>query len=312
MKCLVLGGGGFLGTHLVRRLLADGATVTAFDRAFSDSAGLRHARLQTQTGDFLDAAALRGAVRGVDSVYHLISTTLPQTSNQDPAFDVSSNVIGTLRLLDLCVQEGVRRVLFVSSGGTIYGVPSIIPIPEDHPTEPTSSYGIGKLAIEKYLALYRQLHGLDYRIARLANPYGEGQLPNRAQGAVSVFLNSALQRLPIRIWGDGSVVRDYVYVADAIEGLMAVAAYQGPERIFNIGAGRGLSLLELLSAIKDLLGEPQIVEFLPARPFDVPRVVLDIKRAQTLLNWQPSTPFADGLSRVLTWLQNTQANGART
>jgi UDP-glucose 4-epimerase len=151
-------------------------------------------------GDFTNAVDLERAVDGCTSCVHLVSTTLPKSSNLAPAYDVESNLVGTIRLLELAVRRGMRKVVFVSSGGTVYGIPRSIPIVETDPTEPISSYGITKLAIEKYLHLFHVMHGLDYSILRLSNPYGEGQRLNASQGAVAVFMGKVLDGEPIEIW----------------------------------------------------------------------------------------------------------------
>jgi UDP-glucose 4-epimerase len=178
-----------------------------------------------------------------------------------------------------------------------------VPVSEDHPTDPISSYGIHKLMIEKYLQLAHRLHGLDYRIVRPANLYGPRQRLDIAQGAVSVFLERALRGEPIRIWGDGSVVRDYVYVADAVDAMLKAARFEGEPRIFNIGSGRGVSLKELVAEIERLLGAPVKVEYSEARAVDVPVNVLDASLAARHLGWRASTPLAEGLRRTCEWLR---------
>jgi UDP-glucose 4-epimerase len=305
MKYLVLGGGGFMGSFIVDALLARGDAVRIFDRPslvryreFSPSEPV-----EWQEGDFQSAADLAAAVQGIDVVFHLVSTTLPKSSNDDPEFDVTSNVVGTIRLLDLSIRRGIRKVIFISSGGTVYGRPTTLPVGEDHPTEPIVSYGISKLAIEKYLRLYHELHGLEYAVLRVANPYGERQRVNAAQGAVAVFLHRALADQPIQIWGDGSVVRDYIHVSDVVDAFLAAAAYRGSQRVFNIGSGTGCSLNELLGHIESLLGRPVRREYLAARSFDVPASVLDITRAREVLGWSPSVSLRDGLARTIEFLQ---------
>lgn len=190
----------------------------------------------------------------------------------------------------------------VSSGGTVYGVPQQVPIPETHPTEPTCSYGICKLAIEKYVALYRQLHGLDGLVLRVANPYGERQRLDATQGVVPVFLGKALRGEPLQIWGDGSTVRDFLHISDVVAALLAAARYAGEERLFNVGSGEGLSLNQLVDLLGSELQRPLAVEYLPARGFDVPTNVLCIERAQRCLGWSPQVPVAEGLHRLCTSL----------
>lgn len=299
MRCLVTGGGGFLGTHLCAELLRLGHEVRVLER-FPEPPETQS--FEWVFADFTQPSQIDAAVAGCDVVFHLAGTTLPKTSNDDPAYDVHSNVEGTLGLLDAARRHGVRKVVFASSGGTVYGIPQRVPIAEDHPTEPITSYGIAKLAVEKYLHLYRELHGLDYCVLRLANPYGEFQRPDRAQGAVAVFLDRVANGMPIEIWGDGSVVRDYIYVGDVADAMTAAALTEAPSRLYNIGSGQGTSLLELIGAIADVTGSKPVVEFKPGRPFDVPTSVLDTTRARAELGWQPRVSLNDGLRRTLDWL----------
>jgi UDP-glucose 4-epimerase len=296
---LVLGGAGFLGSHLAEALLHGGHRVKIFDRPHLDRLPLLpEQRFELFTGDFLNPQALSPALRGTQVVFHLISTTLPKTSNDNPTYDVESNVLGTLRLVELCRQHGVRKIVFVSSGGTVYGVPRSIPLDESHPTDPICSYGIHKLAIEKYLCLSHRLHGLDYCIVRPSNLYGPRQRLDVAQGAVAVFLDLASRGKPIQVWGDGSVVRDYVYVEDAAEALLKAAAFEGEQKIFNIGSGVGTSLKALIEAIEALLGHPVPVEYGAPRSLDVPANVLDTSLARRHLGWSARTPLAEGLRRT--------------
>jgi UDP-glucose 4-epimerase len=303
-SCLVLGGAGFIGSHLTEALAHSGRQVKVFERPHVDRLALLPRKgVEVFTGDLLNPQALIPALRGTDTVFHLVSTTLPKTSNDNPAYDVESNVVGGLRLLALCREHGVRKVVFVSSGGTVYGIPKAVPIAEDHPTDPICSYGIHKLALEKYLQLAHRLHGLEYCILRPANLYGPGQRLDTAQGAVAVFLDRALRGQPIEIWGDGSVVRDYVYIADAVQALLKAATYDGEPRIFNIGSGSGTSLDQLVAEIQKLLGRPVEVRYAPTRSLDVPANVLDPALARRHLQWSASTPLGEGLRRTYEWLR---------
>lgn len=300
--CLVLGGGGFIGSHLAEALARAGHKVKIFDRPEGKALGLLKG-CEIVTGDFLEPRDLARILPGSEVVFHLISSTVPKSSNDDPAADIEANVVGTLRLLDLCRRQHVRKVVFSSSGGTVYGVPRTVPVAETHPTLPISSYGVHKLTIEKYLHLNHALHGLDYCVLRIANAYGERQRTETAQGAVSVFLERILRGQPLQVWGDGSVVRDYVYVADIVQAFLKALDHAGEDRIFNIGSGLGVSLKELIGEIGAVVGHPPAVEYTPARRFDVPANVLDCSLARRALGWQARTPLAEGLRRTYEWMR---------
>jgi UDP-glucose 4-epimerase len=305
-KCLVLGGSGFMGRHLCDALLKRSCAVRVFERLTPHPIPVDRARASIEWvyGDFVNRSDVTAAVSGCDVIFHLISTTLPKNSNENPLYDVETNLSGTLNVLEAARTTGASRIIFASSGGTVYGVPIQIPIPETHPTNPICSYGIVKLTIEKYIQLYHTLHGLNYLILRIANPFGEGQRPDVAQGAVAVFLHRALKDRPIEIWGDGTVVRDYLYISDVIDAFMRALDYDGNSRIMNIGATRGHSLNDLMRAMEDVLGRPLERTHLPARPFDVPVNVLDSTLAKELLGWEPRVPLRDGLRRTLDWLKD--------
>lgn len=306
--CLVLGGSGFIGSRLVAALAAAGHPVRSFDRGDARldfvTAGREH--VSAIKGDFQNAGELAEAAEGCEICFHLVSTTLPKSSNDDPVFDVESNVVGSLRLLEICRSKGVRKIIYVSSGGTVYGVPRRVPIDETHPTEPVCSYGIAKLAIEKYLHLHYLLHGLEYCVLRVSNPYGPGQNIHAPQGAVGVFLGKLIDDAPIHIWGDGEVVRDYIYIDDVVGALLAAMKTAAPPVVLNIGSGAGLSLNALLAEIAAATGRTPRVIYEDARLFDVPVSVLDIGKAREKLDWRPGISMGEGLRRTWDWLLTKQ------
>lgn len=311
-RCLVLGGRGFIGTHLIDALLDQGYKVRCFDRPHVTPlmhAHSAHPAFELVEGDFASEADVAEAVEGCSVCFHLVSTTLPKSSNADPVFDIESNVLGTLRLLSHGLKAGLKKVVFVSSGGTVYGVPTQVPIPESHTTDPVCSYGISKLAIEKYLHLFHHLHGLDYTVLRLANPFGERQRTQASQGAVAVFLGKVLRGETVEIWGDGSVVRDYICIGDVVTALLSAMRVSTQERVLNIGSGRGHSLNEVLAVIEQVTGRSANRRYLPARAFDVPISVLAIDRARTQLDWAPAISFEDGIARFAAWLQKNPEHG---
>jgi UDP-glucose 4-epimerase len=304
-RVAVLGGAGFIGSHLCQALAGQGNHVRVFDRSNAD---LKNLKAMTGSweflgGDFMNESDVQEAVADADLVYHLISTTVPATSNENPIYDAESNLLPTLRLLESLRHTKTKKVIFLSSGGTVYGIPQELPLSEDHPTKPTVAYGVVKLTIERYLALYQRLHGLEFSVIRLANPYGPRQDAQGALGAASVFLWRAFENKPIEIWGDGSVVRDYVYVDDAVRGILAAGALSG-SGIYNIGSGEGISLKELVAGIQEVIGREVDVQYTPGRRFDVPKNVLNIQLAKDELNWMPQVGLHEGLRRTLAWIES--------
>ncbi|WP_158658302.1 NAD-dependent epimerase/dehydratase family protein [Achromobacter sp. AONIH1] len=301
-RCAVLGAGGFLGTTLCQRLRGQTAALRAFGRRQSFPDALRG--IEWLTGDFADIQHVKEAIHGCDTVFHLANATTPASANQDKIADLQSNVASTLGLLDACRDLGIKRIIFISSGGTIYGLPKQVPTPESAPTMPITAYGISKLSIEKYLALYEYLHGIEYRVLRVANPFGPYQTAIKSQGAIAAFMQRCLDDAPLQIWGDGSVVRDYIYADDVIDALIQAVKHEGTSRVFNVGAGHGRSLLDIIQAIESVSGRSLAVEFLPKRDMDVPCSVLDTSLAAQELGWHAKTPFPEGIRQTWAWISN--------
>lgn len=301
VKCcrvLILGGAGFIGQHVCKALLGAGAHVRCLDRRLPPEQGFFNNQLgevEWIVGEFSDAEKLTRALDGIDYIVHLVSTTIPDTSNKELQYDLSSNVFPTLKVLEAMRFSGVKKLLFISSGGTVYGIPSIIPIPETHETNPICGYGIHKLAIEKYLHLYNYRYGLDYCVLRLANPYGAAQISDRPQGVIGKFIYKAIRNERLEIWGDGSVVRDYVYIEDVMDAFLKALLYRGDRKLFNVGSGQGSSLLDIVTIIEHLAGHSLDIAFLPQRQVDVPLNVLDITTARTELQWAPKTELSVGI-----------------
>lgn len=293
-RCVVFGANGFIGSALVRRLLGAGHSVLACDLAREFFSLEPHPQLDCVTLDFQDEVAVRAVLQTGDVVFHLVSTTKPASSSANMAFDVQSNVVSSIHMLQACVDAGVARVLFASSGGTVYGLPASLPIPETQAPEPIVSYGLTKLAIERYAALFERQSGLCTLSLRIGNPYGPRHY-DQQQGVIPVFIRRVRSGKPIEIWGDGSVVRDYVYVDDVADAFLAGMHYRGGHRIFNIGSGQGHSLSEIVDRLGVLSGGAVSIDYRPARGFDIPAIVLDIARARAELGWIPKTAFEDGL-----------------
>lgn len=299
-RCVVLGGGGFIGTNLCQRLLALDAEVVLVSPAVLDVNAVRGA--EWIRAQLHETQAYAEYIRPGDYVFHLVSTTAPASSNADPAADIAQNVLPTLALLDLLRGQGIRKLVFLSSGGTVYGRDVATPTSEDEANDPLCSYGIHKLTIEKYLGLYRHLHGLDAVTLRVSNPFGPYQLGG-AQGLIATVIRKALRNEPITIWGDGSVVRDYIYVQDLIAAILeaAVLSEERAPTIYNIGSGKGRSIRDILGAVQQLHPRPLSVVYEPSRTSDVPVSVLDISRARQYLRWSPATSWERALEKTYQW-----------
>lgn len=298
MRALVIGGNGFIGSSLLARLRADGVSLRVLDigrpRTDVDWNGVEFVQ-----GSLADGSVLPQMLAGVDVVYHLASTTVPGTSNLDPAADVQGNLVSTLGLLQAMKAAGVRRIVYFSSGGAVYGNTGVAAVAESQPLHPVSSYGVVKAAIEHYLHMYRELGELDPVVLRPSNPYGPRQSTAGVQGAVGTFLALALRGEPIRIWGDGEVVRDYLYIDDLVE-LAARAGLAPGTGTYNVGSGTGHSLNQLCDVVARVTGRTLDIQYLPGRPFDVKRIVLDVGAARSAYAWVPQVPLEQGIER--TWL----------
>lgn len=301
MKVLVIGGCGFIGSHVVDRLLAQGFRVRVFDRQ-AERFRPPLDGVEYQFGNFNDRMAVIAALSGVDAVMHLVSTTFPGTADLDPRTDVLDNLGGTLSLLDAMVGLGLSRIVFLSSGGTVYGPPDILPIPESHPLRPINSYGVVKCAIEHYLDMYRRTRGLSPVAIRASNPYGPRQGHAGVQGVISTFLNRTLAGDPIEIWGDGSVVRDYLHVTDLAE--LCVLALSGDRTgACNAGSGIGTSLNTIIDTIGAVTGTSLDPVYKPGRAIDVQHSVLDVSRAAADFGWSCKVSLHDGIADTYAWMR---------
>ena len=305
MRCLVVGAAGFLGHALAAALCDRGAVVEGYGRLSEDDRP-RDARVNWTNAAFADLSALARAVEGQEVVFHLLGSSIPESSNRDPAEDLLANVFATIKLLDLCRGTSVRKIVFASSGGTVYGIPQVIPTPETAATEPISAYGISKLATEKYLALYHRLHGLDYHVLRIANPYGPGQSPFKKQGVVASILHHALCGQVLEIWGTGEVTRDFIHVDDVSAAFLHALHYSGEERVMNVGTGAGRSVNEIVTDVQAVLGLDDVaVVRKPGRAADVPVSILDTTLITRATAWRPRVAWIDGLRDTAAWMRAT-------
>ncbi len=298
LKCTVIGAGGFIGSALCKVLCDKGAFVQGLVRRIPPL--LAEYPVSWVVGDYTDRSVLARAIRRQDAIFHLVGGSIPEISNRDPAADLMANVLPVLGLLELCQAEGVGKILFPSSGGTVYGMTSVEPIVESAPTNPISAYGISKLMIEKYLTLYHHLHALNFQILRISNPYGPGQSPDRRQGLVATVIHRALTGQPVEIWGTGESVRDYIHVTDVANAFIYATHYRGQHRIMNVGSGQGLSINRVIDDIENTLGNTEVFrQYQPGRAVDVPVNVLDISLMQRETGWRPEIAWVDGIRETV-------------
>lgn len=292
---LITGGTGFIGSHLAARLLRRGWRVAVLDRSATVATAGVDTVDELWVAEAGDRAAVRAACRGADVVFHLAGSTDLVAAEADPEADLHAH----RRAAELLAAEAraarARRIVYLSSGGTVYGRPRALPIPESHPTDPISVLGRRCLAIEA--ALFGS--GLDTIVLRAANVFGRGQRADRGQGLVAVALDRLARGLEVEIFGDGSATRDFVAVEDVAQAALLAADYAGHQRVFNVGAGRGRTVLEVVEQVAAALGTAPLVRHVPSRAFDVPVNVLDNRRARRELGWQPTLGFAERLASLV-------------
>jgi UDP-glucose 4-epimerase len=296
MTSLITGATGFIGKSLLYELVSRGERVIAVSRRpqLGEPNKLASWRLFPT-----DSAGWSEILETVSTVYHLAWSSLPRTSNEDPISDAKENILSTLSLLEAVRRKNTCRLVFASSGGTVYGVLQSVPASEKHRTHPRCAYGVSKLTIEKYLALYHDLWGLDCIALRISNPYGPRQEVGRNFGAVATFATCVARGEPITIFGDGTITRDYIYIDDLIEAIIAAGRHRGGPTVLNVGSGVGRSLNDIVDILREKSKRKIDVNYLQARDLDVPVSVLDISLAETLLNWKPRTSFEKGLEATL-------------
>ncbi|MCK4814566.1 NAD-dependent epimerase/dehydratase family protein [bacterium] len=317
MHCCVIGGSGFIGHHLVQNLAGQGKTVTVIGRNPLPSRPLP-SEVRYIAGDYGDHHFLRGVLNDVDEIIDLAYASVPKTSFEDPVKDILHNLPPSVNLFEVASSLPIRKIVLVSSGGTVYGRSVDLPISEDHPTNPISPYGITKLAVEKYARMYYALKGLPVVCVRPANAFGEGQKPFVGQGFVSTAIASVLKGLEINIFGEQGTIRDLVYVKDVAAGITAALNHCPPGECYNIGSGIGRSnweILEMLATIAKSRDIVMRVKVLPSRLYDVPANILDSSKLQQETGWFPTVSIMQGLERSWTYYEelfnsdNSQPNG---
>ncbi|MDR5772367.1 MULTISPECIES: NAD-dependent epimerase/dehydratase family protein [unclassified Caballeronia] len=314
-RVLLIGGGGFIGRHVAHACLQNGASVRVADVLRPSASTLPADGLAPEaevvTGDYADAAFLQNVLRDVDVVVHLAHDAMRMNIECDMPKEYERNILPATRLMEACIDAGVKKFIFISSGGTVYGnQPVGVPIVESVPMRPVSLYGTSKLCIEHVASLYFSQRELPALIVRPANAYGSGQVPFRGQGLVPTALASGLSGRQVTIFGDGNAVRDYVHVRDIADAVARLVESGEPGEVYNVGTGAGVSVRELLDEyIAPALagaGFELDVSYLPPRRADVGYNVLDSGRLAAHTDWKPSITLQAGTQEVLDWLRKQE------
>jgi UDP-glucose 4-epimerase len=304
VRILVTGGAGFIGSHIVDRLLADGHTVCVVDDVSTGRAGNVPTAVAFQQLDVCDAAPLHDTFASFkpEVVFHLAAQMDVRRSVLEPDFDARVNVLGALNVLRSAVAAGARRLVYASTGGAVYGNPSTMPVTESHPPEPVSEYGASKLAFEHYLSVYGNRGQIEYAALRYPNVFGPRQRPDGEAGVVAIFTGQMLRGEQPRIFGDGKKTRDYVYVADVVDANMR--AMGGPSGVVaNLGWGREVTDLEVFATVAAATGYTKPPVYAPARSGEVQRIALDAGLAHKTWGWRPTVTLREGVNRVVEYVR---------
>ena len=277
--------------------------ITTLNHLLEKKYNFNNTNYEEYIGDFFSISDLENIFTNIDIVIHLISTSIPQYSDNYKE-DLKMNVYSTLQMLDVARKKGVKKIIFASSGGTIYGNTHNLPICEDASTNPLCSYGITKLMIEKYLDLYEKQYNLKYISLRIANPYGSYFNIQKQQGLINIYINKILRNDPLLIYGDGTITRDYIYVDDVAKAFLKAVKADTKKHIFNIGTGRGATILNIIDILECVSQRKFKVIYDRGRNFDVKNNVLDINKALKELNWCPSTTLEDGIKKTFVYYKN--------
>jgi UDP-glucose 4-epimerase len=302
VRILVTGGAGFIGSNVADRFVALGHDVAVFDDLSSGFREFVHPEAKFYRVDLADAGAVDAAIADFrpDLVDHHAAQIDVRRSVADPVFDARVNILGTIGLLQACVAHGVKKVVYASTGGALYGEGRQLPAPEEHPVNPEAPYGASKHTVEHYLYIWKLLHGLDYTVLRYPNVYGPRQNPHGEAGVNAIFIGLMLEGAQPRIFGDGTAVRDYLFVDDVVEANV-LALERGGGEMVNIGTGVGTSVNDIVRELKAITGFAGEPVHLPARPGEVQRIYLDATRARSVLGWTPKVSFREGLEKTVEW-----------
>lgn len=311
-RLVIFGADGFIGRNLVYKLASNKSRqIIAFDRFNGYRKGDQHpfeliSNVKIVSGDFFNRSDIYSVLKENDTVFHLVSSTTPATSNADPLIDVDTNIRSSIELFEICVERKIKKVIYPSSGGTVYGDIESDKITELTPTQPRSPYGIGKLTIEGYLRYFKFMHKLDYIVYRIANPYGVGQNIYGKQGVIPIFMHQFLLNKPVTVFGDGEMVRDYIYISDLVNAITETFQNANKYNEYNIGSGQGKSVNEIIKTIEDIVGKKMRKQYIKTPSSYVEKSVLDNSRFIDEFNIYPEVDLTQGIKKTWEYVQGVE------
>jgi len=311
-RIVVFGADGFIGRNLVYELANNKKyEIIAFDRFGGYKNGENHpfesiSNVKIVPGDFFNRSDVYSVLKENDTVFHLVSSTTPAASNADPFIDIDTNIRSSVELFEICVERKIKKVVYPSSGGTVYGDSESDKISEMTPAQPRSPYGIGKLTIEGYLRYFKFTHNLDYIVYRIANPYGEGQNIYGKQGVIPIFMHKFVVNEPITVFGDGEMVRDYIYISDLIYAIANTFNLKNRYSEYNLGSGYGKSVNEIIGAIESVVGKQIEKQYLETPSTYVEKSVLDNTRFINEFSIQPMVSLEEGIRKTWEYVKSVE------
>ena len=302
LTILVIGGTGFIGSNLVIGLQKLGYYVIVFSRGHPSVLG-KIKNVEYVVGNISNHGEIDEVLDKVDYVFHFASSTNPKSSENDLIFDLTSNLISSIHIMESCVRNNIKKLIYCSSGGTVYGIHDQMPLTESSICEPISSYGLVKFGIENYLKYFNYKYNLDYEILRLSNPYGIGQSYAGNQGIIAIFIDRILNGDEIQVFGNGSIIRDYIYIDDFVSLCIKLLVTRKKNNILNVGSGNGTSISDIINGIEEITKVKAKIKYLAERKFDVPEIYLDINKAKDIYDWEPKVELHEGLIKTIQWIK---------
>jgi len=308
MRYIVTGGAGFIGSHLVDRLVKNGNDVMVIDNLSTGKKEFVNKDAVLIIGDITDRNLISNVYSDFkpDYLHHLAAQIDVRHSFADPLFDADVNIMGSINLLEMARRFRTKRIVFASSGGTVYGEPKLKPVSETAPTKPVSPYGLSKLTVEMYLDIYKRNNSIDYVALRLGNVFGPRQNPTGECGVFSIFTLKMLKKERPTIYGDGTATRDYIFVDDVVDAFITATDDSSPSGEYNIGTGSELSTRGVFDLIAKIAGYKEEPNYADPKPCEVYQISLDIAKAKKMLNWQPKTGLEEGVKKLVDYIRENE------